>query len=127
MLDMPLLDTSVHRDLTGTLIADIVLQLLSYVAQSERENIRKRQSEGIAAAKARGVLLGRPAKEMPEDFDQWYLRWRSREIIATEIEVHCGVDITTILRHAKKQGLPYTPTHQPGKCKSTDTQNTPSS
>lgn len=61
MLDMPLLDTSVHRDLTGTLIADIVLQLLSYVAQSERENIRKRQAEGIAAAIAQGVRFGRQA------------------------------------------------------------------
>ncbi|WP_066460124.1 recombinase family protein [Anaerotruncus rubiinfantis] len=61
VLDMPLLDTGVHRDLTGTLIADIVLQLLSYVAQSERENIHQRQAEAIAAAKARGVRFGRPA------------------------------------------------------------------
>ena len=65
VLDMPLLDTRVGRDLVGTLISDIVLSLLSYVAQSERESIRKRQAEGIAAAKARGVHLGRPIKKPP--------------------------------------------------------------
>ncbi len=68
VLDMPLLDTRQGRDLTGTLIADIVLQLLSYVAQTERENIRRRQAEGIAAARARGGLLGRERIELPEDF-----------------------------------------------------------
>ena len=75
VLDMPLLDTRQGRDLTGTLIADIVLQLLSYVAQTERDNIRQRQAEGIAAARARGVTLGRERIELPEKFymlaDQW--------------------------------------------------------
>ncbi len=65
---MPLLDTRKGRDLTGTLIADIVLQLLSYVAQTERENIRQRQAEGIAAARMRGVQFGRPPKPVPEEF-----------------------------------------------------------
>ena len=68
VLDMPLLDTRTNRDLTGTLIADIVLQLLSYVAQTEREFIRQRQAEGIAAAKARGVRFGRPSLPVPEAF-----------------------------------------------------------
>ena len=68
VLDMPLLDTRNGKDLMGTFIADLVLQILSFVAQSERENIRKRQSEGIAVAKARGVRFGRPKKEVPDDF-----------------------------------------------------------
>lgn len=107
VLDMPLLDTSVHRDLTGTLIADIVLQLLSYVAQSERENIRQRQAEGIAAAKARGVKFGAERKEMPDDFDEWYFRWRRREITGREMADHCGVHITTVYHRARERGLPF--------------------
>lgn len=108
VLNMPLLDTSIHRDLTGTLIADIVLQLLSYVAQSERENIRQRQAEGIAAAKKRGVKFGRDKKPLPEDFDAWYLRWRHREITGKEMEAHCGLHISTIYERARERGLPYT-------------------
>ena len=107
VLDMPLLDTSIHRDLTGTLIADIVLQILSYVAQSERENIRQRQKEGIAAAKARGVVFGAEKKEMPDDFDEWYYRWRRREITSSQMAEHCGVHVTTVYRWAKERGLPF--------------------
>ena len=107
VLDMPLLDTSTHRDLTGTLIADIVLQLLSYVAQSERENIRQRQAEGIAAAKARGVVFGAERKEMPDDFDEWYSRWRRKEITGKQIAEHCGVHITTVYRWIRERGLPF--------------------
>ena len=107
MLDMPLLDTSIHRDLTGTLIADIVLQLLSYVAQSERENIRQRQKEGIAAAKARGVVFGAERKEVPDDFDEWFYRWRRREITSSQMAEHCGVHVTTVYRWAKERGLPF--------------------
>ena len=73
VLDMPLLDTRQGRDLTGTLIADIVLQLLSYVAQTERENIRQRQAEGIAAARLRGTQFGRRPMEMPERFKSWMI------------------------------------------------------
>ena len=69
VFDMPLLDTRRDKDLVGTLIADIVLQVLSFVAQKERENIRQRQAEGIAAAKARGVRFGREARPLPENFD----------------------------------------------------------
>ena len=107
VLDMPLLDTSHHRDLTGTLIADIVLQLLSYVAQSERENIRQRQKEGIAAAKARGVKFGAERKPVPEDFDEWYLRWRRREITSKTLCEHLGIHITTVYRWAEERGLPF--------------------
>ena len=82
VLDMPLLDTRQNRDLTGTLIADIVLQLLSYVAQTEREFIRQRQAEGIAAAKARGVKFGRPEKERPGGFDEVKARWERGELSA---------------------------------------------
>ena len=106
VLDMPLLDTSSSRDLTGTLIADIVLQLLSYVAQNERENIRQRQAEGIAAAKARGVVFGAERKELPDDFEEWYFRWRRREITSKQLSEHCGVHITTIYHRAKELGLP---------------------
>ena len=81
ILDMPLLDTrSKSKDLTGTFIADLVLQILSYVAQTERENIRKRQAEGIAAAKARGVHLGRSKKPLPPNFEIVVHRWRDKKI-----------------------------------------------
>ena len=82
VLDMPLLDTRKSRDLTGTLIADIVLQLLSYVAQTEREFIRQRQAEGIAAAKAQGVKFGRPRKALPEGFSEVKARWERGELSA---------------------------------------------
>ena len=82
VLDMPLLDTRQGRDLTGTLIADIVLQLLSYVAQTEREFIRRRQAEGIAAAKAKGVKFGVKPKEKPPGFDACYEQWQRGEISA---------------------------------------------
>ena len=81
VLDMPLLDTRKSgHDLTGTFIADLVLQILSYVAQTERENIRQRQKEGIAAAKLRGVRFGRPRKRVPEDFEQVRAAWERKEI-----------------------------------------------
>lgn len=90
VLDMPLLDTRKGRDLTGTLIADIVLQLLSYVAQTERENIRQRQAEGIAAAKKRGVAFGRQERMIP-GFDEMVRRWEENEITATEAARLCGM------------------------------------
>ena len=124
VLDMPLLDTSVHRDLTGTLIADIVLQLLSYVAQSERENIRKRQAEGIAAAKARGVRLGREEAQMPPDFEEWFFRWRRHEITSARLAHHCGVHVTTVYRHARQRGLLQP--RQPRSCNKTEARNSPS-
>ena len=87
VLDIPLLNTSNHRDLTGTLIADIVLQLLSYVAQNERENIRQRQAEGIAAAKARGIRFGRPSQPLPDNFRQVHQAWRAKKMTLQQAEI----------------------------------------
>lgn len=95
VLDMPLLDTRQTRDLTGTLIADLVLQLLSYVAQTERESIRQRQAEGIAAAKARGVRFGRAPKPLPENFRTVCRRWESGEITGTTAARECGMPLST--------------------------------
>ncbi len=83
VMDMPLLDTRRGKDLLGTFISDIVLQLLSFVAENERANIRLRQAEGIAAAKARGIHLGRPEKPLPEHFSEAYEKWMNKEISMT--------------------------------------------
>ena len=98
VLDMPLLDTRNTRDLTGTLIADIVLQLLSYVAQKERESIRQRQAEGIAAAKERGVRFGRPEKEIPGRFFLLYDDWKKGEISGREAARQLGVTHQTFFK-----------------------------
>ena len=95
VLDMPLLDTRQGHDLTGTLIADIVLQLLSYVAQTEREYIRQRQAEGIAAARARGVHLGRKPKHKPENFAIVFSEWESGAISARTASKRLNVDRKT--------------------------------
>ena len=102
VLDMPLLDTRRNRDLTGTLIADIVLQLLSYVAQTEREFIRQRQAEGIAVAKAQGVRFGRPPLEKPEDFPAVQTAWQKKEISAREAARRLSVTHKTFLRWAQE-------------------------
>lgn len=91
VLDMPLLDTRQGRDLTGTLIADIVLQLLSYVAQTEREFIRQRQAEGIAAAKARGVKFGRKPMEQPTEFESVCREWEAGRISARKAAIQLGI------------------------------------
>ncbi len=91
MIDMPLLDTRSGKDLMGTFIADLVLQILSFVAQSERENIRKRQAEGIAAAKARGVRFGRPERSVPENFSEICTMWRERRVTFAQAAALCGM------------------------------------
>lgn len=101
VLDIPLLDTSNKRDLTGMLIADIVLQLLSYVAQSERENIKQRQAEGIAAAKARGVKFGRPHVQMPDNFSEIWVQWVDGQISSRTAAHNLGVSQPTFLKWAK--------------------------
>ena len=98
VLDMPLLDIRQSRDLTGTLIADIVLQLLSYVAQTEREFIRQRQAEGIAAAKARGVHFGRLAMPVPENFPEVFMEWSKKELSSRTAGKKLGVSQTTFLK-----------------------------
>ena len=85
VLDMPLLDTTHAKDLLGTFIADLTLQVLSYCAHAERDNTRQRQREGIVSAKARGVRFGRPKKELPEDFDELYVAWRRGELTGDEL------------------------------------------
>lgn len=91
IIDMPILDTRTNKDLIGTLISDIVLQLLSYVAQTEREYIRQRQTEGIAAARARGVHLGRYSKPLPENFDYYYSLWRKKALTFSETAKKLGI------------------------------------
>lgn len=95
VVDMPLLDTRNGKDLMGTFIADLVLQILSFVAQNERENIRKRQAEGIAAAKLRGVRFGRPTSPLPENFLECYKDWKNREISCTAAAKACGMPLST--------------------------------
>lgn len=102
VLDMPLLDTRQGRDLTGTLIADIVLQLLSYVAEQERSFIRQRQAEGIAAAKARGQRFGPPLKERPKDFGDYVKRWREGIISAREASRRLSIAHSTFLKWARE-------------------------
>lgn len=102
VLDMPLLDTRQDRDLTGTLISDIVLQLLSYVAQKEREAIRQRQAEGIAAAKARGVRFGAIPLEKPENFPNYLAAYRDKTMSARMAAKALGVSHSTFLRWAKE-------------------------
>ena len=102
VLDMPLLDTRQGRDLTGTLIADIVLQLLSYVAQTERENLRQRQAEGIAAAKARGVQFGRERMELPEEFPYFAQLWQEGCISSRNAARELGIPYKTFQRRAKE-------------------------
>lgn len=105
VLDMPLLDTrQTGRDLTGTFVADLVLQILSYVAQTERKNIHQRQMEGIAAAKLRGVRFGRPRKPIPDSFYSVKEQWEKKEISSRQAarELHIAQD--TFLRWAREDG-----------------------
>ena len=103
VLDMPLLDTRSNRDLTGTLIADIVLQLLSYVAETERAFIRQRQAEGIAAAKARGQRFGRPAKDRGEDYEACVAQWKEGTLSAAQASRRLGVSHNTFLKWARAE------------------------
>ena len=105
VIDMPLLDTRNGKDLMGTFIADLVLQILSFVAQSERESIKKRQEEGIAAAKAKGVRFGRPSKELPENFKGLVKIWKKGMIPTREILKRCGVSKSTFYRRLRKYKL----------------------
>lgn len=99
VLDMPLLDTrQSSRDLTGTFVADLVLQILSYVAQTERENTRQRQKEGIAAARLRGVRFGRPRKEIPADFEEIKCQYENGNISSRQAARQLGIAQDTFLR-----------------------------
>ena len=98
VLDMPLLDTRHGKDLMGTFIADLVLQILSFVAQKERENIKQRQAEGIAAAKARGVKFGRPQKPTPDNFGSILTRWYKNDLTTNEAFQLCNMSRSTFYR-----------------------------
>ena len=100
VLDMPLLDTRRGKDLVGTFLSDIVLQVLSFVAENERTNIRERQKEGIEAARMRGVQFGRPRKPVPENFEEVRGRWAAREISGKEAARQCNMPSTSFYRKA---------------------------
>lgn len=102
VLDMPLLDTRRGKDLMGTFIADLVLQILSFVAQSERENIKKRQAEGIAAAKARGARFGRPPSALPDNFHDVYQQWKNGKITGTSAAKECNMPLSTFRYRAER-------------------------
>lgn len=95
VLDMPLLDTRRGKDLMGTFLSDIVLQVLSFVAESERDSIRQRQAEGIAAAKARRVRFGRPPKPLPPNFHQVHRDWRGKKVTLQEAANACAMPVST--------------------------------
>ena len=102
ILDMSFLDTRNGKDLLGTFLADNVLQVLSFVAQNERENIRKRQAEGIAAAKARGVRFGRPEKPVPENFKEIVKQWEKKQIDIETAASMCNMSIPTFYKRLKE-------------------------
>lgn len=101
VIDMPILDTRREKNLLGTFISDLVLTLLSYVAENERANIRQRQAEGIAAAKARGVHFGRTPKPLPENFYEVYQRWKMKKISLPEAANECGMPQTTFYERGR--------------------------
>ena len=105
VIDMPLLDTRRSKDLLGTFVADLVLQVLSFAAHNERDNIRKRQAEGIAAAKARGVHMGRPVINAPPDFDKIVKAWENKEITMEEAMKRCRMSETTFYRRRREMQL----------------------
>ena len=102
VIDMPLLDTRQGKDLMGTFIADLVLQILSFVAQNEREYIRKRQAEGIAAAKAKGVKFGRRPLPLSENFYEVHRAWRSKNLTLKQAAAACNMPVGTFYGKARK-------------------------
>ena len=102
VLDMPLLDTRRGKDLMGTFLSDIVLQVLSFVAENERTNIKQRQAEGIAAAKAKGVKFGRPPLPLPDNFYEVHKAWRSKKLTLKEAANACNMSVGTFYGKARK-------------------------
>lgn len=105
VIDMPLLDTRRYKDLLGTFISDLVLQVLSFVAESERDNIRKRQAQGIAAAKAKGIRFGRPEAKIPKNFKQLVNKWRNNKITCEEILKICQISKATFYRRVREMEI----------------------
>lgn len=102
VIDMPLLDTRLHKDLMGTFISDLVLQILSFVAQGERENIKKRQAQGIAAARARGVRFGRPIKKPPENFSALVRQWERGKLPFADVLERTGLKEATFYNRLRE-------------------------
>jgi len=102
VLDMPLLDTRRGKDLMGTFLSDIVLQVLSFVAENERTNIKQRQAEGIAAAKAQGIKFGRPPLPLPDNFYEVHKAWRSKKITLKQSAAACNMPVGTFYGKARK-------------------------
>lgn len=115
VIDMPLLDTRTAKDLMGTFIADLVLQILSFVAENERDSIRKRQEQGIEAAKARGVRFGRPKKPVPEDFAQIIGQWERRELDMREVLRLCDMCQATFYKRLREFRAANSTKNQSGK------------
>ena len=105
VIDMPLLDTRRGKDLVGTFLSDIVLQVLSFVAENERNNIRQRQAEGIAAAKKRGVKFGRPSISVPDDFAYIVKSWEQKRLPLSEVLKHCNMSEATFYRRLREYRL----------------------
>ena len=105
VIDMPLLDTRVYKDLMGTFIADLVLQVLSFVAENERVNIRKLQEEGIKAAKLKGVMFGRPMIKVPDNFGSLVKQWERGHIRAEDVAKECDMSIATFYRRLREYRL----------------------
>lgn len=105
VIDMPLLDTRNGKDLMGTFIADLVLQILSFVAQSERESIRKRQAEGIAAAKAKGIRFGRPEKKVPPNFPLIVHKWEQKQLSLQDVLKQCHMSEASFYRRLREYRL----------------------
>lgn len=105
VIDMPVLDTRRGKDLLGAFVADLVLQILSFAAQNERENIRKRQEQGIAAAKARGVHMGRSAKSVPDDFDLLVREWQNKKLPLQDLLKICQISQATFYRRLKERNI----------------------
>lgn len=102
VIDMPLLDTRQYKDLLGTFISDIVLQILSFVAESERDNIRKRQSQGIKEAQAKGIRFGRPEAAIPDNFIQLVKNWRNHRMTIDEVLKICAISKSTFYRRLRE-------------------------
>ena len=102
VLDMPLLDTRRGKDLMGTFLSDIVLQVLSFVAENERTNIKQRKAEGIAAAKSKGVKFGRPPLPLPDNFYEVHKAWRSKKLTLKEAANACNMPVGTFYGKARK-------------------------
>ncbi len=105
VLDMPLLDTRREKDLLGTFVADLVLQILSFTSENERNAIRERQRQGIAAAKARGIKFGRPEKKIPDDFGDLVKKWEKGALSADELSKQCDMSMATFYRRVREYRL----------------------